>query len=88
MARALQHVEGSLTLRGYSMGVRSLGDRQDRIIGRFHHGGAPALMRAKKEPKEFLSLSPKFQFLGWVKAILILGCYGIIRDPLGRYPTM
>ena len=36
------------------MGGRSLGDRQDRIIGRFHHGGALALReRAEKEPKKF-----------------------------------
>ena len=30
------------------MGGRSLGDRQDQIIGGFHHGGALAL----REPRE------------------------------------
>jgi hypothetical protein len=30
------------------MGGQSLGDRQDRIIGGFHHGGALAL----KEPRK------------------------------------
>ena len=54
VARTLQQVEGSLTTGGYSMGGRSLGDRQDRIIGGFHHGGALALReRAEKEPKKF-----------------------------------
>jgi hypothetical protein len=53
VARTLQQVEGSLTTGGYSMGGRSLGDRQDQIIGGFHHGGALALKRAKKEPKKF-----------------------------------
>jgi hypothetical protein len=42
VAKTLQQVEGSLTTGGYSMGGRSLGDRQDRIIGGFHHGGALA----------------------------------------------
>ncbi len=54
VARTLQQVEGSLTIGGYSIGGRSLGDTQDRIIGGFHHGGALALIkRAKKEPKKF-----------------------------------
>ena len=43
VARTLQQVEGSLSTGGYSMGSRSLGDRQDRIICGFHHGGAQAL---------------------------------------------
>ena len=39
----LHHVEGSLTTGGYSMGGWSLGNRQDQIIGGFHHGRALAL---------------------------------------------
>ena len=50
VARTLQQVEGSLTTGGYSMGGRSLGDRQDRIIGGFHHGGALALREPRKSP--------------------------------------
>ena len=54
MTGTLQHVEGSLTTGGNSMGGRSLGDRQDQIIGGLHHGGALALRE--------LALSPKFEF--------------------------
>ena len=50
VARTLQQVEGSLTTGGYSMGGRSLGHTQDRIIGGFHHGGALAL--ALREPRK------------------------------------
>ena len=48
--RTLQQVEGSLTTGGYSMGGRSLRDRQDRIIRGFHHGGALALREPRKSP--------------------------------------
>ena len=68
MARTLQHVEGSLTPEGYSMVGWSLGDRQDRIIGVFHHGGALALREPRKSP-------PKFEFLRRGKAIMFLGLY-------------
>jgi hypothetical protein len=52
------------------MGDRSLGDRQDQIIGGFHHGGALAL----REPRK--SLSPKFEFLRRGTAIILSGsCY-------------
>ena len=53
VARTLQQVEGSLTTGGYSMGGRSLGDRQDRIIGGFHHGGALALREPRKSRRSF-----------------------------------
>jgi hypothetical protein len=33
------------------MGGRSLGDRQDRIIGGFHHGGALALREPRKSQR-------------------------------------
>ena len=41
-----EHAEQSLMPGGYSMGGRSLGVRQDCIIGRFHHGGALAVLTA------------------------------------------
>ena len=50
VARTLQQVEGSLTTGRYSMGGRSLGHTQDRIVGGFHHGGALAL--ALREPRK------------------------------------
>jgi hypothetical protein len=53
VARTLQQVEESLTTGGYSMGGRSLGDRQDRIIGGFHHGGALALREPRKSRRSF-----------------------------------
>ena len=53
VARTLQQVEESLTTRGYSMGGWSLGDRQDRIIGGFHHGGALALREPRKSRRSF-----------------------------------
>ena len=53
VARTLHQVEGSLTTGGYSMGGRSLGDRQDRIIGGFHHGGALALREPRKSRRSF-----------------------------------
>ena len=62
VARTLQQVEGSLTTGGYSMGGRSLGDRQDQIIDEFHHGGALALREPRKSQIS-LALSPKFEFV-------------------------
>jgi hypothetical protein len=53
VARTLQQVEGSLTTGGYSMGGWSLGDRQDRIIGGFHHGGPLALREPRKSRRSF-----------------------------------
>jgi hypothetical protein len=70
VARTLQQVEGSLTTGGYSIGGRSLGDRQDRIIGGFHHGGTLALREPRKS-----RLSPKFEFLRRGKAIMFSGRY-------------
>ncbi len=52
------------------MGGRSLGDRQDRIIGGFRHDGALAL----REPR-VLALSPTFEFLRRGKAKIVSGCY-------------
>jgi hypothetical protein len=55
------------------MGGQGLGDRQDRIIGGFHHGGALALIkRAEKEPKKF-SFFTKSEFLRRGKPILFSG---------------
>ena len=53
VARTLHQVEGSLITRGYSMGGWSLGDRQDQIIGGFHHGGALALREPRKSRQSF-----------------------------------
>jgi hypothetical protein len=53
VARTLQQVEGILTTGGYSMGGRSLGDRQDQIIGRFQHGGPLALREPRKSRRSF-----------------------------------
>jgi hypothetical protein len=51
------------------MGGQSLGDRQDRIIGGFHHGGALALI--KRESRE--RAEEKFEFLRRGKAIIVSG---------------
>ncbi len=56
------------------LGALSLGDAQDCIIGRFHHGGALAL-RAREGAGEVLALSQKFEFLRRAKAILLSGRY-------------
>ena len=53
VARTLEQVEGSLTTGGYSMGGQSLGDRQEQIIGGFHHGGALALRELRKSRRSF-----------------------------------
>jgi hypothetical protein len=68
MARGLHHDGRSLTPGGLLLGALSLGDTQDNIIGRFHHGGGEGA-------GEVLALSPKFEFLCRAKAIILLGCY-------------
>ena len=40
------------------MGDQSLGDRQDRIIGGFHHRWGSSFKRAEKEPKKFIQSTP------------------------------
>jgi hypothetical protein len=56
------------------MGDRSLGDRHDQIIDKFHHGGALALREPRKSQRS-LALSPKFEFLRRGKAIILSGRY-------------
>ena len=48
-----------LTTGEYSMGGRSLGDRQDWIIGGFHHGGALAFREPRKSQRSFSYLHQK-----------------------------
>ena len=57
------------------MGGWSLGDRQDRIIGGFHPGGALALTLREPRKSRRKALSPKFEFLRRGKAIILLGRY-------------
>ena len=48
-----------LTTGEYSMGGRSLGDKQDWIISGFHHGGALALREPRKSRRSFSYLHQK-----------------------------
>ncbi len=44
---------GSLTFGRLVMGGRSLGGRQDQIIGGKHHGGAPVILRLRSPSRSF-----------------------------------
>jgi hypothetical protein len=69
---------GSLTFGRLVMGGRSLGGRQDQIIGGKHHGGAPVILRLRSPWRSF-GFVPFFLFprrkITFVVSSVYTACY-------------